>query len=241
MIRNRNGYWMSPKFMFSAGDGGASAGDGGVGGGTGAPAGGENSGSEGGAECIDAGAADGHTGDADSGGGENSSEALNAEIARLKAEMAKQKNALDNATKEAGNLRKELRSKMTQEQLDAETKKEAEEAQKNRIIELEKQVAKTSTVKSVMGKLGLDEDSAGSIADALYGAEDVDNVLLLLQKAWQAKEKALRLEFGKVTGPGAGADSNSPEAQAIRRAAEFGKQRNAQNEQAQKAMNAYMR
>ena len=242
MIRNRNGYWMSPKFMFSAGDGGASAGDGGVGGGTGAPAGGE-AGGEGGADPGDtnAGAASGAEGSAGTGDGDNSSESQVAEIARLKAEMAKQKAALDKATKEAGDARKALKAKMTQEEIDAANKQEAEEKAAKELDELRREVAKGKTVKSVMGKLGLDEDSAGNLADALYGAADVDNVLLLMQKAWQVKETALRKEFGKVTGPGAGADSNSPEAQAVRRASELGKARNAQNEQARKAMDAYIR
>ena len=235
MYRNGCGYWMSPKFfMHFAADGGAGTGGDAGTAGDAAPGGAEAEGTVDGAEGVE--------NTPDGAQGDNSTpDARDAEIARLRAEMAKQKAALDKATKEAGDARKELRSKMTQEQLDAETKREAEEAQKNRIIELEKQVAKTSTVKSVMGKLGLDEESAGTLADALYGAEDVENVLLLMQKAWQAKESALRKEFGKVTGPGAGADSNSPEAIAIKRAAEFGKQRNAQNEQAQKAMQAYMR
>lgn len=229
-------YWYGPRFFRSADAGGASAGDSGTAGDT-APGGDVT----GGVAGTDPGAENAmNTPDA-SKTDENTSEALNAEIARLKADLAKQKNALDNATKEAGDLRKELRSKMTQEQIDAEAKKEAEEAQKNRIIELEKQVAKTGTIKSIMGKLGLDEDTSGNLADHLYGAADIDNALLMIQKAWQAKEKALKLEYGKITGPGAGADSNSPEAQAIKRAAEIGKAKNAQNEQAQKAMSAYMR
>ena len=172
---------------------------------------------------------------------DNSSDTLNAEIARLKAELAKNKDALNNATKEAGDLRKELRSKMTQEQIDAEEKAEAAQKTAKELEDLRRQVAKGNTVKTVMGKLGLDEDAAGNLADHLYGAADIDNALLEIQKAWQAKEKALKLEYGKVTGPGAGADSNSPEAQAVRRAADIGKARNAQNEQAQKALNAYMR
>ena len=210
---------------------------GGMGGGTGAPADGAD------------GAADNAGNGAEGAGnepdkfseGESVPDARDAEIARLKAEMAKQKSALDNATKEAGNLRKELRSKMTQEQLEAETKKEQEEQSAKELADLRKEVAKGKTVKSVMGKLGLDEESAGTLADALYGAEDVDNVLLLMQKAWQAREKALKLEYGKVTAPGAGADSSSPEAQAVRRAVEIGKAKNAQNEQAQKALGAYVR
>lgn len=172
---------------------------------------------------------------------ENNVDVLNAEIARLQAEMARQKTALDKATHEAAENKRALKAKMTAEEIAAKEKEEAEVAQKNRIIELEKQVAKTNTVKSVMGKLGLDEDSAGNLADALYGASDIENALLEIQKAWQAKEAALRKEYGKITGPGAGADSNSPEAQAIRRATEIGKARSAQNEQAQKALGAYMR
>lgn len=188
----------------------------------------------GGTDSVNNPAADAKTDD-------NSSDTLNAEIARLKAELAKNKDALNNATKEAGDLRKELRSKMTQEQIDAEEKAEAAQKTAKELEDLRRQVAKGNTVKTVMGKLGLDEDAAGNLADHLYGAADIDNALLEIQRAWQAKEKALKLEYGKVTGPGAGADSNSPEAQAVRRAADIGKARNAQNEQAQKALNAYMR
>lgn len=171
----------------------------------------------------------------------NSADALNAEIARLNAALAKSKADFDKAAREAGEARKALKAKMTAEEIAAKEKEEADEAQKNRIIELEKQVAKTGTVKSVMGKLGLDEETAGSLADCLFGAADVENALLNIQKAWQAKEAALRKEFGKIPGPGAGADSNSPEAQAVRNAAELGKSRNAVNEKAQKALSAYIR
>lgn len=237
MVRNHNGYWMSPKF-FSMAPGESDAGNvgGGIGGGTGVPA--DGAGSDGAPAGDDAGGTPG----ADEGAEQSSDpEALNAEIARLKAEMAKQKAAMDKATSEAGNLRKELRSKMTQEQIAAKEKEEADEAQKQRIIELEKQVAKTGTVKSVMGKLGMSEEAAGNLADHLFGAADIENALLEIQKAWQAKETALRKEYGRIPGPGAGADSNSPEAQAIKRASDLGKARNAVNEQAQKAMSAYIR
>lgn len=233
MFKNRNGYWMSPGFaaMFAP-DGGDGAGGDGTPAGDVAPAGGEASGdSENGAV----------KGSEDGKPGENSAEALNAEIARLKAEMAKQKAAMDKATKEAGDAKKALKQKMTQEEIDAAAKQEAEEKAAKELDELRREVAKGKTVKMVMGKLGLDEDAAGNLADHLYGAADIDNALLEIQKAWQNREAALRKEFGKITGPGAGADSNSPEAQAIRRAADIGKARNASNEQAQKAMNAYLR
>ena len=235
MLKNRNGYWMSPGFaaMFApdGGDGGnGGAGDGGAGESGGEAAGASPDGENGGGKAGD-----------DGKGSENSAEALNAEIARLNAEMARQKAALDKATKEAGDARKALKAKMTQEEIDAAAKQEAEEKAAKELDELRRAVAKGNTVKTVMGKLGLDEESAGNLADHLYGAADIDNALLEIQKAWQAKEAALKKEYGRVTAPGAGADSNSPEAQAIRRASEFGKARNAQNEQAQKALGAYIR
>lgn len=183
---------------------------------------------------------------AENGGSENGSEnidALNAEIARLKAEMAKQKKSLDEATSEAGKYRRELKSKMTQEQIDAEEKAEAAQKTAQELEALRKEVAKGRTVKTVMGKLGLDEDAAGSLADHLYGAADIENAMLEIQKAWQAREKALRMEFGKIPPPGAG--GNSPEeqkkAEAIARARNLGSAQSKANEAAQKAVNAYMR
>ena len=242
MVRNRNGQWMDPRFarmmklnlqQFAEGGEGTGAGEGGEG---------SSAGGEGGTGAAGNSAEEGENGgSAGEGGAADSVDALNAEIARLKAEVAKQKDALTKANKEAGDLRKDLRSKMTQVEIDAEAKKEAEEKAARELEDLRKEVAKGKTVKTVMGKLGLDEETAGSLSDCLYGAADIDNALLQIQKAWQAKEKALRLEFGKVTGPGAGADGNGPEAAAVRRATEIGKARNAQNEQAQKAMDAYLR
>ena len=227
MFKNRNGYWMDPRFCFlnEPDDGGA----------------GGEAGAEGSAEGTGDGEESANNG-GDGGEGTNTgTEALNAEIARLKAEMAKQKAAMDKATKEAGDAKKALKAKMTQEEIDAQAKQEAEEKLQKELDELRRENAKGKTVKSIMGKLGLDEETSGNLADHLYGATDVDNALLEIQKAWQVKEAALRKEFGKITGPGAGADSNSPEAQAIRRAQEYGQARKDAQEKAQKAMNAYMR
>lgn len=237
MYRNRNGYWMSPKFdaLFAPDDGAGAGGGVGAGGDGNAPAG--DDGNEGTGNGAD-GAGNSGAGD-DSG--KDTVEKLNAEIARLKAENAKQKQSLDSATSEAAKYRRELNSKKTQEQLAAEEQAEAAEKAAKELEELRKEVAKGKTIKTVMGKLGLDEETAGSLSECLYGAADIDNALLQIQQAWTKKEKALRMEFGKITGPGAGADSNSPEAQAIKRASEIGKARNALEEQALKARQAYMR
>lgn len=230
MVRNLNGYWMSPKFFmhFAAdgGDGGAAGESAPAGESTGAPA----DGGEGAVNPAEGASTDG-----------NNSEEQTAEIERLKAEIARQKAAIDKATKEAGDARKALKAKMTQEEIDAAAKQEAEEKAAQELEDLRRKVAKGETVKSVMGKLGLDENTASNLSDHLYGAADIDNALLEIQKAWQAKEAALRKEFGKITGPGAGADSNSPEAQGVQRAIAIGKNQKAVNEQAQKAMQAYMR
>ena len=236
MYRNRNGYWMSPKFdaLFAPDDGAGAGGGVGAGGDGNVPAG--DDGNAAGNEPDAAG-----NGGAGDDSGKDTAEKLNAEIARLKAEMAKQKQSLDSATSEAAKYRRELNSKKTQEQLAAEEQAEAAEKAAKELEELRKEVAKGKTIKTVMGKLGLDEETAGSLSECLYGAADIDNALLQIQQAWTKKEKALRMEFGKITGPGAGADSNSPEAQAIKRASEIGKARNALEEQALKARQAYMR
>ena len=223
MIRNHNGYWMSPKFYAQfAPDGG----DGGN-------AGGADAGTEGAENGGDG------TDGADEGGA--GSDGKDAEIARLNAEMLKLKAAMDKAASEAATAKKALKSKMTAEEIAAKEKEEADQQTAKELEELRKLVARNEAVKSVMGKLNLGEEAATSLADCLYGAADIDNALLELQKAWQAREKALKLEYGKITGPGAGGDSNSPEAQAIARAREIGKQQSAVNEQAQKAIDAYLR
>ena len=172
---------------------------------------------------------------------DESVESLKAEIERLRTEAAKNKKAVDDATKEAADYRKQLRAKMTSEEIKAKEEEDAKEATAKRVAELEKTLARVQTVKSVMGKLAVDEETAGNFADCLYGASDIDNALLLFQKTWQAREKALKLEYGKITGPGVGTDSNSPESRAIARAKELGKAKNATNEQTKKALDAYLR
>ena len=231
MIQNRNGYWMSPKWFadFAPDDGGGTNG-GNAGGGTGDA---DNGGTEG---------SDGAGDGAEDADGEKDTDAdKSAEIARLNAEMAKLKAAMDKAASEAAAAKKALKSKMTSEEIAAREKEEADEKTAKELESLRRLVAKGETVKSVMGKLNMGEEAASSLADSLYGAADIENALLEIQKAWQAREKALKLEYGKITGPGAGGDSNSPEAQAIARAKEIGKRQSAVNDQAQKAINAYLR
>ena len=56
----------------------------------------------------------------------------------------------------------------------------------------------------VMPLVGNDNTVAEQVAEYLYGAEDVDSAIAAFQKAWTAREKALRLEYGKIPAPGVG-------------------------------------
>jgi len=168
---------------------------------------------------------------------------LAAQIEQLKADMAKQKAALDAATSEAGKYKKELRAKQTQEEIDAANKKEAEEKAAKELEELRREVARAKSTKSVMAKLSVDEDAAGKIAECLSGCEDVENALLLIQKAWDAKEKALRLEFGKIPGPGTGGSSeeDAEEKAALELARRLGKERATANQSVTDGLKGYIR
>ena len=223
MLRNRNGYWMSPKWfaVFAPDEGGGENG---------------GAGTEGGSESTE------ETG-GDEDGDDDPTAALNAEIARLKSDLAKQKSALDAATSEAGKYRKELKSKMTQEQIAESEKQEAAEKAAKELADLRKEVAKGKTIKSVMGKLGIGEEDAGELAEHLYGAENIETALLLIQKAWTAKEKALRLEFGKVPPPGAGGANgeDAEEMRALEMAKRMGQNRASNNKSVKDGLSGYMR
>lgn len=218
MSRNRNGYWMSPKWfaLFKPDDG---AGNGGTDAGSGS---GGTDGAGDGAGSEDAGGRE--DGQNQSASGEDEAQ---AEIARLKAELAKQKNAIDKATKEAAGYKRELRSKQSAEEIAAEEKKAQDEATRQELDALRREVALAKTVKNVMGRLGTDENVSTKIAEYLYGAEDAEAVLDEISKAWTAREKAIRLEYGKVTGPGAGGANgeDAETAAAIKLAKEIGQER----------------
>lgn len=126
-----------------------------------------------------------------------------AEIARLKAELAKARAATDKAAKEAGDFRKQLRARQTAEEAAAEAEKERQAAIEQELQELRKERAVANSSKRIMTFVG-DESVATSIAESLYGAADIDLAIDTINKAWTAKEKALRMEFGKVPPPGIG-------------------------------------
>lgn len=173
----------------------------------------------------------------------NDTKALEAMIEQLKADMAKQKAALDSATSEAGKYRKELRARQTQEEIDAANKREAEEKAAKELEDLRREVSRAKSTKSVMSKLSVDEDTAGKIAECMTGCEDVDNALLLIQKAWEAREKALRLEFGRIPGPGVGGagGEDDEERAAIERAKKLGRERAEADRSVTEGLKGYIR
>lgn len=127
----------------------------------------------------------------------------NSEIAKLRAEMAKQKAALDKATKEAAESKRALRAKQSAEEIAAEEKRIADEARDNELNELRKRFSVAESSKKIMSFVG-DETVANTVAEYLYGAEDVDGAIDAFNKAWIAKEKKLRMEFGRLPAPGVG-------------------------------------
>lgn len=126
-----------------------------------------------------------------------------AELAKLRAEMARQKIALDKATKESADYKRQLRAKQSAEEVAAEEKRIADEARDAELAELRKRFAVAEASKKILAFVG-DEQQSNSIAEALYGAADSDAAIDALNKAWAAKEKKLRQEYGKIPAPGIG-------------------------------------
>ena len=135
---------------------------------------------------------------------ETEKNAESAELAKLRADLAKQKAALDKASSEAAAMKKQLRAKQTAEEAAAEEAKAQQDALMQELETLRKERAVASTTAKII-PLVTDSAVAGQVAEYLYGAEDVDSAIAAIQKAWAAKEKALRLEYGKIPAPGTGA------------------------------------
>ena len=202
---------------------------------------GEGSSGEGNPGADPAGAAGGS--EQKQGEGTDPAKDLAAQLEQMKADMAKQKEALDKATSEAGKYRKELQKRQTQEEIDAANKKEAEEKRDQELEELRRKVARSENTRSVMSKLGLTEEVAGKIAESMIGCDNIDNALLLIRQAWDAKEKALKLEYGKIPGPGAGGSSeeDAEEKAAMEIAKRLGRNRAESEKSVVDGLKGYMR
>ena len=136
-----------------------------------------------------------------------------------------------------------MRAKQSAEEIAAEEKKAADEKAAQDIEDLRREVARAKAVKSVMSKLGTDEDVSGKVAEYLYGAEDVEAALTEIQRAWTAREKALKLEYGKVPPPGSGGANGEDEetVRAIKLAKEMGQERAKVSESVQTQLKGLIR
>lgn len=111
--------------------------------------------------------------------------------------------AVDKATKEAAEYKKQLRSKKTLEEQEADAVKERQEAMEQELNTLRRESAVGNISKRLLSFIE-DEKSADTVAQGLYGAEDVDAAIDAIQKAWSAREKKLKLEYSKLPAPAAG-------------------------------------
>lgn len=125
------------------------------------------------------------------------------ELAKLKAELAKQKAALDKATKEAAENKRALRAKQSAEEAAAEEAKATQQAMQEELAQLRREKAVGQITARAMSFVR-DNEASAQIAEYLYGAEDADAAINAFEKAWVAREKALRLEYGKIPAPGVG-------------------------------------
>ena len=123
-------------------------------------------------------------------------DSLMAELAQLKAESAKTKTALDKALHSNGELTKQLRAKMTASEQEAEAKREAEEAQANRIKELEQYKLRSEARERYMATIGMPADLAKEAADAEVNG-DMDALASVYKRHQEASLKAHEAEWLK--------------------------------------------
>ena len=126
------------------------------------------------------------------------------ELARVKAELAKMKAANDKLAKENAEKTKLIRAKQNADEIAAEEAKALQQSMKEELEQLRKEKAVAATTAKILPLVANDSAVAGQIAEYLYGAEDVESALAAIQKSWLAKEKALKLEYGKIQPPAAG-------------------------------------
>ena len=123
--------------------------------------------------------------------------------AKLKSEFAKIKAANDKLSRENAEKTKQLRAKQSAEEAAAEEAKALQQSMQEELETLRKEKAVAATAMKVASIVG-DNEVATKVAQNLYGAENVEEALADIGKAWAAREKALRLEFGKIPAPGVG-------------------------------------
>lgn len=134
----------------------------------------------------------------------------NEELAKAKADLARMKAALDKATKEAGDYRKQLRAKQSADEVAEEEKRVAEEEKRladeerdKKLAEYEKRFVVADNAKKILA-ITSDEAIANNIADGLYGSENAELVINNIRKLVSKVTADLKAEYGKIPAPGVG-------------------------------------
>lgn len=129
------------------------------------------------------------------------------ELAKEKAARAKEKAALDKVLKENGEIKKSLRAKQTQQEIEDEAKREADEQLKAHIAELEEYKRRNEAKERYLLQ-GMDAETATKAADAEVKG-DMDELATIqrqhtdaLLKAKEAEWKASRPQLNAGTGEG---------------------------------------
>lgn len=150
------------------------------------------------------------TGNNDPAGSEPTSDIM-TQLAALKAENAKLKNTNDKLCQSEGQLRKQLREKMTAEEKAAEIKAQEETAQKEYVAGLEKELAIIKSTARYI-EMGFDADMAAVTAAADYDG-DKDTVNANIQKMLASQRKKMEAEIREkllkeIPAPQSGSQSN---------------------------------
>lgn len=135
---------------------------------------------------------------------------LLTELAELKAMNAKQKNALDKALKNNGDLTKQLRAKMTAEEVETEEKQKAKAEHDEYVKGLERRIAHGEATERYLG-LGMSQEMARQTAQFELDG-DKTAVSESLVKFMQARDKAKEAEWIKSRPPvNVGGDDDASE------------------------------
>ena len=106
----------------------------------------------------------------------------------MEAELEKAKKSAADAKKEAAKHLKELREKMSQEEIDAEEKRSKDEQNEKRIKELESELRKNNYSRKYMA-VGMDEKTAEEMAELTVEVKDEVKFFASLSKFIKASGK----------------------------------------------------
>lgn len=127
------------------------------------------------------------------GGGDVTVESLMAEMAAMKAENAKLKSANDKLCQSEGQLRKQLRAKMTAEEEAAEVEAQKKAEHDAYVTGLEKELAIIKSTARFI-EMGFDAESAAATATADYEG-DKETVNANIKKMMAAQRKQMEAEL----------------------------------------------